>query len=93
MAESLKVAFYVFSPIGTTVLVVAMVCYTFCRQTNSLIAVYYELKSEAAGAIHFLIKNFSIVTARYLSFSFSLLSNHVVGMKEVSGNISFQRID
>ena len=68
MTESLQIAFYIVSPIGTF-LAVATAYYAIYRQTRPSIAVYYEPNPDTASLIDLVIRNIGTGTARDISFS------------------------
>jgi len=68
MAESLQIAFYIVSPIGTF-LAVATAYYAIYRQTKPCVVVYYEPNHDTASLIDLVIRNIGTGTARDISFS------------------------
>ncbi|BES69334.1 hypothetical protein RE428_03520 [Marinobacter nanhaiticus D15-8W] len=68
MAESLQIAFYIVSPIGTF-LAVATAYYAIYRQTKPCVVVYYEPNPDTASLIDLVIRNIGTGTARDISFS------------------------
>lgn len=68
MSESLQIAFYIVSPIGTF-LAVATAYYAIYRQTKPCVVVYYELNPDTASLIDLVIRNVGTGAARDISFS------------------------
>lgn len=68
MSESLQIAFYIISPIGTF-LAVATAYYAIYRQTKPCVVVYYEPNPDTASLIDLVIRNIGTGTARDISFS------------------------
>lgn len=68
MTESLQIAFYIVSPIGTF-LAVATAYYAIYRQTKPCVVVYYEPNPDTASLIDLVIRNIGTGTARDISFS------------------------
>lgn len=68
MSESLQVAFYIVSPIGTF-LAVATAYYAIYSQTKPCVVVYYEPNPDTASLIDLVIRNIGTGTARDISFS------------------------
>ena len=56
MAETLQIAFYIVSPIGTF-LAVATAYYAIYRQTKPCVVVYYELNPDTTSLIDLVIRN------------------------------------